>query len=331
MSDVTPSFFVKELTDKKAQNTEGVAKDFNLTELIDPKNVDKKDFVYDYDHAQNFDESKVKMAREGAKEILADAINRAKTQAVKIREEARKLGYEEGKLSYEKARKSGFDEGHRDGFEKGEDLARKEFANLFNAFKIHNRELSEFRRKMYGKLEREMIEMVTTLSKKVIYHDLKTREDSIQQMIRLAVESVLDKESMKIKVHPTEKDYAEKFQPELNQIYQEIRNITFEASPALERGDCIIETNFGTIDGRLQNISEEIDKLLALTPVSFEEGQTQFPKQNQTEKLESHSIEEKTKELKIDKETDETNKSFDGNEDIDDFDFPELKEPDQET
>ena len=313
MSNESKTGFFRKYDDQREEGSSNVAKGFNFSEVVDPKHFGKKKFTYDSDQAQNLDETNIKKAREGAKEILADSINKAKSKVVQIREEARKLGYEEG---------------YRDGLKKGEDDAQEKFADLYHAFESHNRELSGFRRKMYGKVEREMIEMVVALSKKIIYHELATREDSIQQMIRLAVDSVLDKESMTIKIHPDDKGYAESFRPELHQLFDEIKNITFEASPALDRGGCIIETNFGTIDARLEHLSQQIDKILTLTPISFEEGQTQFPEKLQPEEKKAEPTEgQPTEETPEDEIEDDLGDS----EDADDFDFPDLAEPDQET
>ena len=124
---------------------------------------------------------------------------------------------------------------------------------------------------MYPKVEREMIEMVIQLAKKVIHYELSTREDSVQEMIQLAVQSVLDKESMIIKINPDDKGYAESFRPELHQLFGDIKNITFEAHSGIERGGCMIETNFGTIDARLEKLDEQIDKILNLAPPSVED------------------------------------------------------------
>jgi flagellar assembly protein FliH len=127
-------------------------------------------------------------------------------------------------------------------------------------------ELSEFRKEMYDKVEREMIEMVIALTKKVIRFEFSKREDAVQDMIRLGVQSVLDRESMVIKIHPTDKEYAESFLPELHHMYSEIKNITFVAHSAIERGGCVIETNFGVIDARIEKLEEQIDRILNLAP-----------------------------------------------------------------
>lgn len=233
----------------------GETKLFRFAEKVDPEKSGETNFVYDSEIARNFDETNVTKARQGVMDILRNAIDKAKSKSVQIREEARKLGY---------------DEGHAEGFQKGEKAAREEFAPLLQTLQDLVQELSKLRGKMYPKVEREMIEMVVGLAKKVIHNELAIREDRIQEMIRLAVQSVLDKETMVIKINPADQGYAESFRPELHQMFSEIKNITFEASPAMERGGCVIETNFGTVDARIKNLDEQIDKILNLAPVALE-------------------------------------------------------------
>ncbi|MFQ5449535.1 MAG: FliH/SctL family protein [Nitrospinaceae bacterium] len=236
-------------------------RDFELLELVSQNKGKGGGFVYDSEEATNFDAKKIQKAKQGVKEILADAIQKAKRQAIEIKEQAEK-----------EARKTGYEEG----FKKGELDAKEEFRPLLETLQNTIRDLSGFRKKMYSKVEREMVEMVISLVKKVIEFELSTREDSVQEMIKLAVQSVLDKESMTIKINPVDKEYAENFRPELQRQFGEIKNITFEPHSGIERGGCIIETNFGTVDARMDKLSGQIDKILHLTPPPPEEP----PKQN---------------------------------------------------
>ncbi|MCH8156807.1 MAG: hypothetical protein IID18_03480 [Nitrospinae bacterium] len=237
-------------TDSKQQG-KGEVRVFELTDLLSSTSKESRSFVYDSKTARNFDQSNVGKAKEGVKELMADAIAKAKTLAIEIKDKARKQGYKEG---------------YDAGFKKGEDAAKAEFSPFLET--IHNliRELSGFRKMMYSKAEREMIEMVVDMAKKVLRHELSTREDSVQQMILLAMSAVLDKENMTIRINPSDKGYAEAFRPELHHLFGEIKNITFEAQSGIERGGCIIESNFGTVDARISQVDEQIDKILNLTP-----------------------------------------------------------------
>ena len=247
----TLSSFSSEDKENSPDSQKGKIKKFKLSELV-PGNPEKHgEFVYDLPDAANLDAHKIKRARQGVIEIMRDALNKAKAQAAEIRETAEKEAH---------------DKGYAEGFKKGEVDAKEEFQPCLQSAEDIIQELSGFRKKMYSKVEREMIEMVISLVKKIIHFELSTRDDSIQEMIRLAVQSVLDKESMTIKINPADKEHAENFRPELQHLFGEIKNISFESSTGIDRGGCIIETNFGTVDARMDKLGEQIDKILHLAP-----------------------------------------------------------------
>ena len=184
-------------------------------------------------------------------ELLKDAMEKAKKQVTEIKANAKKEGY---------------DTGFEDGFKNGKDAAKEEFSPFLKTTQKLIEELSEFRKEMYEKVEREMVELVINLTKKVIHFEFSKREDAVQDMIRLAVQSVLDRESMVIKIHPTDKEYAESFRPELLHMFSEIKNITFVANSGIARGGCVVETNFGVIDARIEKLEEQIDRILNISP-----------------------------------------------------------------
>ena len=224
---------------------------FQFDELIIQNPSIRRDFTYESDKARNFDQSNVNKAKQGVMELLKDAMEKAKKQVTEIKANAKKEGY---------------DTGFEDGFKNGKDSAKEEFSPFLKTTQKLIEELSEFRKEMYEKVEREMVELVINLTKKVIHFEFSKREDAVQDMIRLAVQSVLDRESMVIKIHPTDKEYAESFRPELLHMFSEIKNITFVANSGIARGGCVVETNFGVIDARIEKLEEQIDRILNISP-----------------------------------------------------------------
>jgi flagellar assembly protein FliH len=275
-----PDNYGSEESGDPADSPDRKTENFNLSKLV-PKDADKSsDFAYDLPSAANFDIHRINRAKLGVIEIMRDTLTKAKAQAMEIRETAEKEAH---------------DKGHAEGFKQGELNSKEEFQPCLKSAEDIIRELSEFRKKMYSKVEREMIEMVISLVKKVIHFELSTREDSIQEMIRLAVQSVLDKETMTIKINPADKEHAENFRPELQHLFGEIKNISFETSTSIDRGGCIIETNFGTVDARMDKLGEQIDKILHLAPPPVEtEPKKGTPEKDQTLQDESpgESLEE---------------------------------------
>ena len=85
--EFTTSFFTEEALPEESAPKE--AKEFKLEEILGTTTVKKRDFLYDSEAARNFDETNVKKAKEGMKELVADAIQRAKTRSLEIKEQAR--------------------------------------------------------------------------------------------------------------------------------------------------------------------------------------------------------------------------------------------------
>lgn len=213
-------------------------------------------FKFDLAAARNFDDHNIEKARQGVKEIFADAMERIKAKAAEAREEARKEGY---------------DAGYQEGFQAGEQAAKQEFAPFLETLTQCVEELGKFRRNMYPKVEREMIEMVVNLTKKIIQTELTEREDSIRDMIRLAAASILDRETLVIRVNPRDKEHAERFSPELKVLFSDIRNLHIEGHEFVKRGGCVVESNFGSVEVDLDSLMEEIEKLLHRAPPLPEE------------------------------------------------------------
>ncbi len=260
MSDFRSTFTQSNLEPEQDQEKESESphkvRSFELNELNIQSSSIRRGFTYDSENARNFDQTNVKTAKEGVKELLKDALDKAKRQSIEIKVRAKKEGH---------------DTGYEEGFKKGEEAAQKEFSPFLATIEDLIADLTIFRKNMYDKVEREMVEMVVSLAKKVIHFEFSTRDDAVQEMIRLAVQSVLDRESMVIKINPADKGYAESFRPELHHLFSEIKNITFEAHSGVERGGCIVETNFGVVDAQIEKLGEQMDRILDLAPPSPEE------------------------------------------------------------
>jgi flagellar assembly protein FliH len=258
LTDLSNTFIQSNLEPDQVQESESPQEErsFELNELNIQSSAMRRGFTYDSENARNFDQGNVKNAKEGVKELLKDALDKAKRQATDIKTNARKEGY---------------DSGYEEGFQKGENAAREEFSPFLETVQGLISDLSGFRKNMYDQLEREMVQMVVDLAKKVIHFEFSTRDDAVQEMIRLAVESVLDRESMVIKINPADKGYAESFRPELHHLFSEIKNITFEAHSGVDRGGCVVETNFGVVDARIDKLGEQMDRILNLAPQSPDE------------------------------------------------------------
>ena len=117
---------------------------------------------------------------------------------------------------------------------------------------------------------------------------------------------------MVIRIHPSDKGHAETFRPELQRMFGEIKNITFEEHPGIERGGCVINTNFGTVDAQVHQLEEQIDKILKLTPAVPEGKPDSKAIPKETAEAETETTNESTGTSASETETETTNESTGG-------------------
>ena len=238
--------------DQYSQGQTGVSRKFGLDEYIREAKALKSEFVHDLEQQREIIESKILKTEEGEDAPPSnDALQEMKDQAVKIQEEAREQGYQEG---------------HDKGYEAGTEAVREQFTSSMNALQSLVDELSGVREKTYPLLEREMVTLVTTLARKIIHTELKDRESNIREIVRMAIESVMDRESLVIKIHPDDHKELEDYGQELIQLFHDIKNMKFESHASVPQGNCVVESNFGTVEAGLDHLDEHIERILHLAP-----------------------------------------------------------------
>jgi len=239
------------IPDQYSEGTVGISKKFNLDEYIREAKTLESDFIHDLEQQRDLDPSNALKTKEGESEPFSDAMQEMKDQAAKTLEEARKRGYEQGL---------------EEGFQAGEQTVKEHFKSSLAALTILTEQLSEVRGKAYPLLEREMVEIITTLARKVFRAEFEDKKGGIRKIVHMAIESVLDRESLVIKVHPDDHKELEDYGQELIQLFHEIKNVTFESHASIARGNCVVESNFGTVEAGLDHLDEHIERILHLAP-----------------------------------------------------------------
>jgi flagellar assembly protein FliH len=239
------------IPDQYTECQTGTSQDFNLDEYVRKAKSLKSEFIHDLEQKRKIDSPNAVKAEGDENGPSADAIQKMKDQAEKIQEEAKKQGYQEG---------------HEEGYQVGAQAVRERFTSSMEALQSLVDELSEVRGKTYPLLEREIVEMVTTLVRKVVHTELKGKEGGIREIVRMAIESVLDRESLVIKIHPDDHRKLEDYGQELIHLFHEIKNVEFESHASVPRGNCVVESNFGTVEAGLDHLDEHIERILHLAP-----------------------------------------------------------------
>lgn len=191
-------------------------------------------FDFDYEGGLRRDEI-LRRSTDEAERI----VSQAKTEAGDIREKARAEGYEAGRKA---------------GYQAGLDEAKP----VIDSFQALAGELARVRAEYYQNAEREMIDLVVAVARTVIGLEAERAPELVRKVILKAVEQLRSREQLIIRVNTDDLVEAQKAVPQLTRMVEDIERVSFRGDPSVTRGGCMVETNIGMIDARIETQLEAI-------------------------------------------------------------------------
>lgn len=107
----------------------------------------------------------------------------------------------------------------------------------------------------YGRLqdaaEKDMVKLAFHIAQRLVGHAIEVRPEVVLDMVGKALVMARGRRQIVVKVNP--EDYAQ-VETNRHEYARDLDGVPvyFEADPGLERGGCVIETEGGRIDARLQ-------------------------------------------------------------------------------
>ena len=155
----------------------------------------------------------------------------------------------------ESAFQKGFLEGKRVGFESGLNKAQPVIESLQRALK----QLQNLRAEIHQELETEVTHLALSIAKKIVCHEIKTTRETIACVAREALAQVDNPGKIKIKLNPEDLQFIQNTQSQFTRFLQDFDQIDFEAQDSIQSGGCLIETDRGDIDARIEKQFEAIE------------------------------------------------------------------------
>lgn len=181
-------------------------------------------------------------------------------------EDILKKAQENASLVEKEGYEKGFAQGEKDGLELGEKKATKVIENIENLLI----EVSHQKKEMIKQYEREILELMFAVVKKIIHRQIKTDEQVVKDTIFEAVHFAAKKSQIIVKVNPEDFDYVERLRPEFFSKFKELKSIMVTSDPSITRGGCFCETSYGDVDARIETQLEKIYQ--SLEGAFFENG-----------------------------------------------------------
>ncbi len=211
--------------------------------------------------------AEVKRQTDAAAIIKADAENeasnivaRAKTEAAQIIADAEA---ERDRLKNE-AETSGYEKGHQEGYEKGV----AEVDRLVDRMHRILEAVMQRREEILADTESQIVELVILMARKVIKILSENQKNVVMANTLAALKKVKTRGEVTLRVNLEEVKLTSEHAQEFIQHVENVKGITVLEDSSVERGGCIVETDFGAIDARISSQLQELEnKILEISPV----------------------------------------------------------------
>ena len=195
----------------------------------------------------------------------------AESQAQEIIKEAEAKAREivaQGEVEKQKtvgnAYKEGYDKGSEDGYKEGQ----SEVNRLIERLHIINEKTLDKRQEILDETEQQIVELVLLIARKVVKVISETQRNVVMQNVLQSLRRVKGRGDVTIRVNLADVGLTSEHTKEFMDAVESIKSITVAEDSSVEKGGCIIETDFGAIDARISSQLNELEqKILEISPI----------------------------------------------------------------
>lgn len=108
----------------------------------------------------------------------------------------------------------------------------------------------------------DALELGFLVAQKILEMELKAGPAPLFSLIRSALRKAGEDRVVSVRLHPADLEVVKGRVDEPLGPGLTVAQVKLEADPSLARGDCVVETDFGTVDGRLSSRLGELRKAL---------------------------------------------------------------------
>jgi len=156
--------------------------------------------------------------------------------------------------------KNAYEHGFREGQRSVNVTGEKALASTLEKFSKSLEELKSLRRSILSTSEREVIRLALEIARKVVKREIAVDEEIIVTLVRVALKRVSDQTLITVRLNPVDLSVVKRHQSLGNTADVLNEGIRLAEDPLISRGGCVIETESGLVDARVEEQFREIER-----------------------------------------------------------------------
>ncbi len=194
-------------------------------------------------------------------EVEAQSVlDKAKAEA----EQIVKTAHDEEQRIFDKAQKDGFDKGHEEGYQVGNQEADRLVERLHKMIEG----VQDKRQEILDQTEGQIVDLVLLMTRKVVKIMSDSQKSVIMSNVVQALKKVKGRGDVVLRVNLADVKLTTDHTRDFITQVENIKNVHVVEDSSVDRGGCIVETDFGAIDARISSQLAELEtKILGISPI----------------------------------------------------------------
>lgn len=157
------------------------------------------------------------------------------------------------------------DQAYQKGFVAGEkaglESRTKQIQSVLESLHQALFDLQILRQQIYDTIEKEVVELSLAIARKVVCQEVTTNKDLVVCVAKEALSKVKVPGEITVKLNPSDLQVINDAKSHLGHLLNRIDNVSFEPEETISSGGCVIETNMGEIDARLEKQFQVVEEM----------------------------------------------------------------------
>jgi len=227
-------------------------------------------------------QEEAEVIKKNAEHVAFEEVKRKNIQAQKIRQEAedeaqrilseakRQAEELEHEINQkmERIEREASESGHKEGREKGFQEGREEVNRLVERLHKVLTQAIDKRGQIIEEAETQVVNLVLLMTRKVIKVISENQKNVVINNVVQALRKLKSRGDVVIRVNLADLELTTEHTNDFLSMVENVKSISVLEDSSVDRGGCIIETDFGQIDARISSQIHEIEeKILELMPI----------------------------------------------------------------
>lgn len=208
----------------------------------------------------DFAEESVKNIKEASEKEAELITEGAKQQAERIIEEAEK----QVEQVHNNAKTEGFQKGKEEGYNEG----RAEVDRLIEHLRTIIAKTIEKRTDIINESEKQIVELILLICQKVVKVISENQKNVVINNVAEALKRLKNKGEIVVRVNIDDASFTNEHVQDFLSRFENVKSMTVLEDSSIDKGGCIVETDFGLIDARISSQLKEIEeKIIEASPI----------------------------------------------------------------